>query len=91
MARLLFTVVDRFDIEGRGVVAVPGLAAADAALRPGTLLEIRRSDAPARRTRLAGLELLNPSPKDRIVPIMFPLDITKADLPIGAEVWSVDS
>lgn len=89
MARLLFTVQDHFDIQGRGVVTVPGLGPAER-LWIGDPLEIRRPDGTSMRTRIAGLEMLSRRPKDQAVPVLFPPELTKDDLPLGAEVWSVD-
>jgi len=86
MAKLLFTVTDHFDVQGLGVVVAPGIGPEERLLR-GDPLDIRRPDGSSLRTHVAGLESLAQRALGT-TPILFPL--TKADLPLGAEVWSVD-
>ena len=90
MARALFTIRDRLEVPGRGVAVVGLVPIGDELFSPGCPLEIRHMDGTTRRTQIASIEFVSPHRPDHAVAVMFPLDITKADLPVGAEVWSVD-
>ena len=90
MARALFTVRHPFEIPGRGVAVVGLVPIGDELFSPGSPLEIRYADGTRRRTQIASIEFVSPHQPDHAMAVMFPLEITKADLPIGAEVWSVD-
>ena len=90
MARALFTVRHPFEIPGRGVAVVGLVPIGDELFSPGSPLEIRYMDGTTRRTQIASIGLMSPHQPDHAAAVMFPLDITKSDLPVGAEVWSVD-
>jgi hypothetical protein len=90
MKRLLFTVADSFEITGRGLVIIPGIIPRDdERFRVGDAIELRRPDGTVFHARIAGLELLNPTPPDHSIPVLMPLGISKQDAPLGTEVWSV--
>jgi hypothetical protein len=91
MARALFTIRDRLEVPGRGVAVVGLVPIGDELFSRGSPIEIRYIDGTTRHTQIASIELVSPHPPDHAAAVMFPLDITKADLPVGAEVWSVDS
>lgn len=91
MARLLFTVENRFAIRNRGVVVVPGIVVqGDERFRVDDPLELRKPDGVVVFTRIAGLEWSVPRQADRSFPLLLPIELTKGDVPVGAEVWSVD-
>jgi hypothetical protein len=88
MGRLLFVVEDTFAITGRGLVLVPGiLPEGDERFRVGNSILLRKPDGSTVETRIGGLELLCPNPRHDVVIML--KDRTKADVPIGTEVWSV--
>ena len=92
----LFTVVDRFAIEGRGVVLVPGIphARESSAIRKGAAVRLRKPDLTQHDTEIRDLEMLNYRPnmplEQRSTPILLPKDIHKFDVPIGTEVYLLD-
>jgi hypothetical protein len=90
MARLLFTVTDRFYIAGRGVIPVPGIVpATNERFRPGDPLLLKRPDGSEIYTRIAGIEMPNPNPGPVVLVTL--LELTKDDVPVGTQVWSVDA
>jgi hypothetical protein len=89
MARLLFTVTDRFYLPGRGVCPVPGITPVEGErFRCGDSLLLKRPDGSEIRTRIGGIEMPNPTPGPVVVVNL--LELKKDDLPIGTQVWSVD-
>ena len=91
MARLLFTVEDTFLIQGRGLVPVPGITpVSDERINVGDNILIRRPDGTEFPWKIGGIEFITPQPKTFDVVILLK-DLTKDDVPIGSEVWSVDS
>ena len=91
MPRLLFVVADLFEIARRGPVLIPGIVPqGEERFRVGDLLELRRPDGTLLKTHIAGLELLNPSPPDHAVAVLLPIGISRQDIPVGTEVWSID-
>jgi len=90
MGRLLFVVEDTFAIKSRGLVLVPGiLPEGSERFRVGDPILLRKPDGSAVETRIGGLELLCPNPRHDVVIML--KELTKADVPIGTEVWSMDS
>ena len=94
MPRLLFTIEDRFQIRGRGLIVVPGLAAqGDERFRIGDPLLLKRPDGSSLLWTIGGLEMMitNPvvPPEQRRVPVLL-IGQNKDDVPAGTEVWSVD-
>lgn len=88
MSRRLFTVSDTFTIRGRGLVPVPGFVpVGEERFRVGDPLLLKRPDGSEVRTAIGGLELLDPNPNRDVVVLL--KELTKDDVPIGTEVWSV--
>ncbi len=91
MARLLFTVEDSFLIQGRGLVPVPGITpVGNERFYIGDGILLRRPDGTELNWQIGGIEMFNPPSKTFDVVILLK-DLTKDDVPIGTEVWSVDS
>ncbi|MEN9360518.1 MAG: hypothetical protein RL095_2053 [Verrucomicrobiota bacterium] len=92
--RFLCVVEEVFEISGRGCVLVPGL---DEKSDQGILLyakdpiELRLPDGCIIRTYLNSIEFLDGPNKRVCIPICLPLGFRKSDIPIGTEVWLLDS
>lgn len=86
----LFTVADRFQIEGRGCVLVPGLPTEPTSpiVPRGTRIRLRRPDGQETDTFIEAIELISyrKQPEKICIPILLPKDITKEDVPVGTEV-----
>ncbi len=90
MARLLFTVEDAFFIEGRGLVPFPGIVPVEnERFRIGDSIMLKRADGTELKRQLAGIELCSP-PQPNYAVVILLKGLTKDDVPIGTEVWSVD-
>lgn len=88
----LFTITDRFSIEGRGVVVVPGIpwAKGTPVVRKGDALILRTPLGEIIRTRLQDIEMINYRPGAKrleATPFSLPKDVHKFDIPIGTEVF----
>jgi translation elongation factor EF-Tu-like GTPase len=91
MARLLFTVEDTFMIEGRGLVPLPGIVPqGDEQFRVGDPISLKRPDGSEIEWTIGGLELLSPPPPQHYVVVLLK-GLSKDDVPIGTEIWSVDN
>jgi hypothetical protein len=89
MARCLSKVEDVFSIAGRGLVFVPGITpTGNESLRVGDPLLLKRPDGNCVSTAISGLELVCPNPRHEVCVLL--KGLTKDDIPIGTEVWSVD-
>jgi hypothetical protein len=89
MARCLFTVEDTFVIRDRGLVLVPGIIPeGEERFRVGDPIVLLRPDGSFIEANMDGLELLFPNPRHEVVIML--KGMTKADVPVGTEVWSVD-
>jgi len=87
LARRLFTVSDAFEIQGHGLVLVPGLhPVGDEHFRVGDSIFLRRPDGLEIGTTIGGLELPTPNPKYEVVIML--TELSKGDVPVGTEVWS---
>src|SRR5688500_14645272 len=87
MARRVFNVADTFTIRGRGVVLLPGLTPInDERFRVGDPLLLKRPDGVELCAWISGIELFSGTPE---VPVILN-GLTKEDVPLGTEVWSVD-
>lgn len=88
MEKLLSIVEDVFELSGRpSVVIVPGVPrAGDCRLKVGDPLKLRRPDGTEASTFVGGLELTSP-PSTTSIALMLGPSMTKADVPIGTEVW----
>ena len=98
MARKLITVDDSFYIEGHGLCLTPVLVPQDDEIfRRGDLIDIKipnyqvtRTSIQIIQTTITDLDLPTPNPKHGWI-IMIPASFRKEDVPVGSEVWSVDS
>jgi hypothetical protein len=92
MARCLFVVEDTFLIKGRGLVAVPGiLCQGEERFRVGDPLLLKHPDGSCLEWKIGGIELIScspPRPKNEVVILL--RGLSKDDVPIQTQVWSVD-
>jgi len=87
---LLIVVADTFEFKDGTLHFAPALpheVAEQVQLKQGDELELRRPDGTTVRTRLYGLDFLTPSHGRMGLSVNKPL--TKADVPVGTEVWKV--
>lgn len=86
----LFTVTDRFQIEGRGCVLVPGVSCevGDPVVRLGHRIRLRTPGGAELDTTVRGIEHIRYAkmPEKITFPILLPEDLTKEDIPVGTEV-----
>src|SRR5262249_7031118 len=86
----LFTVTDRFQIEGRGCVLVPGLSceAGDPVVRLGHRIRLRMPSGDELDTTVRGIEHIRyaKAPDKITFPILLPDNITMDHIPVGTEV-----
>jgi hypothetical protein len=87
-------VFDTFEIKGRGVVVATDTTyeqlPRELKLKIDDPIELRMAGVVILQTRIVGIEHFSPwSPKHSFA-FLLPRDLTKPDVPIGAEVWSVD-
>ena len=86
MKMLICVVEDVFQITGRGCVIVPGLPiGAEIQVRIGDALVLRRPDGSEVATSIRGMESGVRRENGGIAILL--ADVTKADVPIGTEVW----
>jgi hypothetical protein len=92
MARRLFTIEDTFLITGSGLVPVPGIVPqGDERFRVGDPILLKRPDGSCLQWKIGGLEMISctpPRPRDDVVILL--QGLSKEDVPVGSEVWSVD-
>jgi hypothetical protein len=89
MARRLFVVEDTYTILGRGLCLIPGIDPIENKLfRVGDPLIIKRADGSEIRTTIAAFVRPMPNPLGQLDLLV--TELTKSDVPIGAEVWSID-
>lgn len=80
-------VEDVFQITGRGCVIVPGYPADGDPGRMGSALLLKRPDGSEITTAVRGLDFFgNP---ERTGYAILLADVTKADVPVGTEVWEL--
>ena len=93
MARRLLIVEGTFSIKGRGLVLVPGfLILGEERFQAGDPLLIHRPDGSRLEWKIGGIEIIlasPPRPRNEVSILL--KDLNKEDVPIGTEVWSVDS
>lgn len=89
--KLLSLIEDIYYIELRGCVIFPGIPASSPfAVIVGTPIELRLPDGKIIQTHIEGIEMIcrrDPSTLLQSIPILFPREITREDLPAGTEVW----
>jgi hypothetical protein len=87
--RLLLVVEDTFEFQDGSIhfsplVAMPTLEG----VKAGDPLELRRPDGTTMRTTLYGLDW--PSPMCGKLGLSVKKPLTKADIPVGTEIWKMD-
>jgi len=91
MMQRIFTVLDRFDIPGKGL-ALTGVTEDDSlVIENGSTVIIKRADLPDIETRSLGFELMRNdwSPhKPKNMALLLPDNLKKEDVPEKSEVWS---
>jgi hypothetical protein len=95
MARLLCVVKDTFEIQGRGLVFMPGIVPqAGEIFRVGDLLSFKSPDGTVIARAIDALNMMFRAPhrmdEEHDIHVMLK-GLTQADLPIGTEICSVDS
>ena len=88
----LFIVADRFQIEGRGCVLVPGLRTEPGSpnLSKGARIRLRTPEGKETDTFIEELEMISyrKRPEKIYIPVLLPRDITKDDVPVGTDaLW----
>jgi len=91
--RLLFTVQDVFEIEGRGVVLSPGYLTHVDQLAYGDSVGLRRPDGTVLVAQVKSIEMVTypadyPS-EQRRSPFLIGPGFTQDDVPEGTQVWSL--
>jgi len=92
MPARLMIVTDTFRFQDGRIVLAPPVPSslidgAGEGLKPGDKLELRRPDGTVLQTALAGFEW--PSPSVGGLCISLGTALTKADVPVGTEIWKV--
>jgi hypothetical protein len=90
MFQLVFVVIDRFDVHGKGT-ALTGIAHDDSLHIPiGTDITIKRSSLPDIQSQALGFEVLRNcwSPnKPRNFCVLLPTIIGAENVPLNSEIW----
>ncbi|HWG44582.1 MAG TPA: hypothetical protein VN688_17520 [Gemmataceae bacterium] len=88
---LIGMVSDTFAIKGRGVVVATDTTyeqlPQDLKLKVGDPIELRNNGVVILRTNVAGLAPWTPK---QLFGFLLPRDVSKEDVPVGAEVWTVE-
>jgi hypothetical protein len=90
---LLFTVVEAFQLSGRGCVLVPGIGpdSGISNVRVGDRIRLIKPDGESIDTAVHGVEMIHYTamrpPEKIFVPILLPSTISKADVPPGTQVF----
>jgi hypothetical protein len=91
---LIGNVSDTFEIKERGLILATDRTyeqlPKDLKLKVGDSVELRRDGVVVFRTAVTGIELCDPWSPNRLFAFLLPRGVTKADVPIGAEVWTVE-
>jgi len=90
---LLFIVEDAFQITGRGCILVPGPVAEPGGptLHIGDPIRLAKPDGQLVDTKIRAFEMIGrrPVPKVITAPILLPREITKDQVPVGTQVFSL--
>ena len=85
---------DTFEIKGRGVVVATDTTydqlPRELRLKIGDPIELRVDGKVILRTKVVGIEHCDPWSPEHTFAFLLPRDLSKADVPIGSEVWSVE-
>lgn len=85
-SRCLFRVSFAFLIKGRGIVLEPGITPAEGEkFRVGDTLRLVRPNGSSEIVSIAGFELFS----GEAAPILLKESLTKEQVPVGTEVWSI--
>jgi hypothetical protein len=91
---LLGAVADTFEIRGRGLVVATDTPCErlprNLKLRIGDPVEFRCGGR-VLRSVVVGIEHCDPWTPKQLFAFLLPHDVVKADVPIGAEVWTVEA
>lgn len=89
-ARRLFRVTNRFSIQNRGIVLVPGIIpVGNEQFQIGDKLQLRFNDGPTQIVTIAGLDTTNPAAHGGAMPVLLSESLTRQQVPVDTEVWSV--
>jgi len=87
-------VVGTFEIKGHGVVVATDTTyeqlPRELKLKIGDPVELRVDGNVILRTKVVGIEHCDPWSPKHTFGFLLPRDLSKADVPIGSEVWSVE-
>lgn len=87
---LLSIVKDVFEISGRGLVVVPGIPlTCEFVMQLGDALLLKRPDGTEASTRVTGIEMSSGPKPLPFRPLLLGSHLTKADVPVGTEIWIV--
>jgi hypothetical protein len=91
---LVGKVFDTFEIKGRGVVVATDTTyeqlPRELKLKIGDPIEFRVGKDVVLRTTVVGIEHCDPWSPTHTFAFLLPGDLSKADVPIGSEAWSVE-
>ena len=85
----LFQVDDRFEIDGVGLVLTPGISVDENEIAPGSRVELRFPDGTNMIVDVAGISTYSPKKPTDPYPIAISGDFTKADIPVGTDVFKL--
>lgn len=89
---LLFVVEDRFQIEGRGCILVPGVSRDGPSVGTGDPIRLRTPNGKETDTEIRALEMVNylKPPEHITAPVLLPPELKADHVPIGTEVYLLD-
>jgi hypothetical protein len=79
-----------FTVANRGTVIVP-LWLSDSKVRDGYAVQLRNPNNQPRNTRILSVEFLKGEGKSCRAAFLFPTDIYKDEIEVGAEIWIEDA
>ena len=93
MAQFLWNIVDTFQIEGRGVIITGDIRECDecADVPSGCMLEVRRPDGTSSTYANFSIGFIDPPNHERARHFCLTGDFDKSTVPVGSELWCVDS
>ncbi|ADG67493.1 hypothetical protein Plim_1661 [Planctopirus limnophila DSM 3776] len=90
MSAKLFSIVELFEIPGRGLIVVTDTAIRDVPkLLVGQKINYRKLNGDLYHSFIRGIEMISPFDSGRSFCFLAEENLTKTDLPIGTEVWQV--
>ncbi|MEM8681943.1 MAG: hypothetical protein AAGF72_00845 [Pseudomonadota bacterium] len=85
----LFQVDDRFEIEGVGLMLTPGISVDENEIGPGSRVRLQLPDGTSMTVAVAGISTYSPKKPSDPYPIAIRGGYTKADVPVGTEVFKL--